>query len=98
MKVAGVRQFRREVPRLVRGDEVVLVTWHGRLQSVLLPLKDIRKLPRELRMEFLEQTGRELRRHFRKLGVTEKELLEGFQAWRQSRRPTRPRLGQRRSR
>jgi hypothetical protein len=86
MKVTGVRQFRREVPRLVRGDEVVLVTWHGRLQSVLLPLKDIRKLPRDLRMEFLRQSGKDIRAILRKRGITEEELLADFQAWRKARR------------
>jgi hypothetical protein len=86
MKVTGVRQFRREVPRLVRGDEVVLVTWHGRLQSVLLPLKDIRKLPRDLRMAFLRQSGKDIRAILRKRGITEEELLADFQAWRKARR------------
>jgi len=91
MKVAGVRQFRKDVPKLVRGKDVVVVTWHGRPQSVLMPLKNIRKLPRELRMEFLEQTGRELRDHFRKLGVTQKRLLDDFKAGRKIRRARRRR-------
>jgi len=86
MKVTGVRQFRRDVPRLVRGDEVVLVTWHGRPQSVLLPLKDIRKLPRELRMEFLRQSGKEIRTLLRKRGITEAMVLADFHARRKARR------------
>ncbi len=89
MKVTGVRQFRREVPRLIRGDEVVLVTWHGRPQSVLLPLKDIRKLPRALRMEFLRQSGKDIRAHLRKRGITEERILADFQALRKAHRERR---------
>ncbi len=89
MKIAGIRQFRKDVPRLVRGRELVLVTHHGRPQSFLLPFKDIRKMPREIRIEFLKQTGRELREHFRKLGVTERGLVAEFQARRKTRRAPR---------
>ena len=96
MKVAGVRQFRREVPRLVRGDEVVLVTWHGKPQSILMPLKDIRKLPRELRMEFLRQSGTEIRAHLKKRGITQERILADFQAWRKARRTARSSAARRR--
>jgi hypothetical protein len=89
MKVAGIRKFRRDAPRLIRGRELVLVTNHGRPQGFLLPFKDLRKMPREIRIEFLKQSGRELREHFRRLGVTEKQLLAGFKAWRKARRARR---------
>lgn len=89
MKIAGVRQFRKDVPKLVKGGHLVLVTWHGRPQSFLMPFKDIRKMPRELRMEFLEQTGGELRDHFRKLGATEEKILADFETWRKARRARR---------
>jgi len=86
MKVAGVRQFRKEVSGLVKGGKLVIVTWHGRPRSVLMPLKDIEKLPRELRMEFLRQSGREIQDRLRRLGVTEGKILSDFAAWRRTRR------------
>jgi len=91
MKVTGVRQFRRDVPRFVRGKDLVLVTWHGRPQSVLMPLHDIRKLPRELRMEFLRQSGKDIRAHLKKRGITEEKILADFSAWRKARREARRR-------
>ena len=91
MKVAGVRQFRKEVPKLVKGSQLVLVTWHGRPQSFLMPFKDIRKMPRELRMEFLRQSGLELKAHFHKVGVSEERLLKEFSDWRKARRAGRRR-------
>ena len=91
MKVAGVREFRQDVPKLVRGRKLVLVTWHGRPRSVLMPLEDLSKLPRDLRMEFLRQSGREIQDRLRKLGVTEADILADFEAWRKARRAARRR-------
>jgi hypothetical protein len=91
MKALGVRQFRKDVPRLVRGKDLVLVTWHGQPQSVLMPLKDIRKMPRELRMEFLRQTTKEIQAHLRKRGITEAQILANFEDWRKTRRAARRR-------
>lgn len=62
------------------------MTWHGKPQSILMPLKDIRKLPRELRMEFLRQSGKEIRAQLRKRGITEEKILANFEAWRKTRR------------
>lgn len=91
MKALGVRQFRKDVPRLIQGKDLVVVTWHGRPQSVLMPLKDIRKMPRELRMEFLRQTTKEIQAHLRKRGISESEILADFEAWRKERRAARRR-------
>ncbi len=91
MKALGVRQFRKDVPRLVRGKDLVLVTWHGKPQSVLMPLKDIRKMPRELRMEFLRQTGKEIQAHLNKRGITGAQILADFAVWRKKRRAARRR-------
>lgn len=91
MKVAGVREFRKDVPKLVKGREVVLVTWHGRPESMLLPLKDVSKLPEELRRELLVQTGREVRRQLRERGVSVERVLREFEAWRKARRAARRR-------
>lgn len=91
MKVTGIREFRKEAPSLVRGKDLVLVTWHGRPQSVLMPLRDIRKLPRELRMEFLRQSGKEIQAQLRKRGITEEMILADFERRRKSRHAARRR-------
>src|SRR5436190_14283713 len=91
MKVEGVREFRKDVPKLVRDKKLVLVTWHGRPRSVLMPLEDLSKLPRELRMEFLRQSGEEIQDYLRKLGVTEPEVQADFEKWRKAKRAARRR-------
>ncbi len=90
--VEGVRQFRASVPRHVEDQDTVFVTRHGRLRGVYLPVKkeiDVSRLPKELRLVLLRGTGRELRSLFRKLGVTERQILENFTKWRKARRAPR---------
>ena len=40
MRVAGVREFRSRAPELVRGDELVFITRHGKLSGLLVPLAE----------------------------------------------------------
>lgn len=56
-----------------------------------MPLKDIRKMPRELRMEFLRQSTKEIQAHLRKRGITEEQILANFEVWRKARREARRR-------
>jgi antitoxin (DNA-binding transcriptional repressor) of toxin-antitoxin stability system len=53
MRVAGVREFRNRAPELVKGDELVFVTRHGKLSGILVPLSEPQELPVELRRELL---------------------------------------------
>jgi len=92
VEVEGVRQFRAAVPRHVEDQDTVFVTRHGHLRGVYLPVNkeiDVSKLPKELRLALLRKTGQELRSHFRKLGVTERQILENFVKWRKRRRAAR---------
>ena len=89
MRIAGVREFREIVPEAVKGDEVVLVTRHGKLAGILIPLTDVKDLSKALRLELVEKLGNEIREHLDKRGVTEEKLLSDFEAWRKARRSTR---------
>ncbi len=91
MRIAGVREFREIVPEAVKGDEMVLVTRHGKLAGILIPLTDVKDLSKALRRELVETLGNEIREHLDKRGVTEEKLLRDFEAWRKARRSARSR-------
>lgn len=86
MRVAGVREFRDRAPAFIKGREIVLVTSHGRLSSILVPLAGSPDLPVEIRREFLSRLGAALSDHLRRRGVTEGEIQRDFEAWRKTRR------------
>ena len=48
MKIAGIRELRAQSATLLGGDEPVLVTKHGKVSGVYLPLEDPDKLKRVL--------------------------------------------------
>jgi hypothetical protein len=91
MRVAGLREFRSRVPELVKGEELVFVTRHGRLSGLLVPLGEPLQLPVELRRELLTRLGAGIGRHLRARGVSESKTLRDFEAWRKARRRGRRR-------
>jgi len=91
MRVAGVREFRSRAPELVKGDELVFVTRHGKLSGLLVPLAAPQEIPVELRRELLTRLGAGIERHLKARGVRETKVLRDFEAWRKTRRGNRRR-------
>ncbi len=91
MRVTGVREFRDHAPELIKGKDLVFVTRHGKLTSVLVPLNDPVDLPIELRRELLQSLGGAISSHLKKRGVGEKQVTREFAAWRKKRRSHRSR-------
>ena len=48
MKVAGVRELRAKSANLLGGNEPVLITRHGHVSGVYLPLEDPNALPLQI--------------------------------------------------
>jgi len=86
MRVAGVREFQNLAPELIKGDQLVFVTRHGKLSGLLVPLGEPQELPVELRRELLTRLGAGIANHLRARGVSETKVLRGFEAWRKARR------------
>jgi antitoxin (DNA-binding transcriptional repressor) of toxin-antitoxin stability system len=82
MKVSGVREFRNHVPEYVKSNDLVFVTRHGRVSSVLVPLEGAQSLPLDLRRELLERLGEAVSHHLKKSGVGEGKVLRDFKLWR----------------
>jgi hypothetical protein len=86
MRVAGVRDIRGNLAAFFGGHEPVLVTKHGKLSGLYLPLDDPDRLPADLRQEMAAVLGRHLDALLKAGKVTEKALLEDFDAHRRRRR------------
>ncbi|MGE0825684.1 MAG: type II toxin-antitoxin system Phd/YefM family antitoxin [Candidatus Binatia bacterium] len=86
MKVAGMRELRANSAALLRSGEPVLVTRHGKVSGVYVPLDEPDRLPDDLRRELVAVLGRHLAKALEGKGVTERELTEDFHAYRQRRR------------
>ncbi len=86
MKVATVREFRNHATQLMRQRELVFVTRHGKVTSILLPLKTPATIPIELRREILVQVGRAISAQLKAKGATERRILRDFESFKNRRR------------
>ncbi len=86
MKVAGIRELRAKSAALFRSGEPVLVTRHGKVSGVYVPLDEPDRLPDDLRRELVAVLGRHLAKVLERQGATEGEIAEDFHAYRQRRR------------
>ncbi|MDY0061142.1 MAG: prevent-host-death protein [Myxococcota bacterium] len=86
MRVAGVRELRGNLASLLDGGEPVLVTRHGKMAGLYLPLDDPDHVPTDLRRELADVLGRHLASLLEARGVDEEELQEDFDAHRRRRR------------
>jgi hypothetical protein len=78
--------MRGHLAALLDAAEPVLVTRHGKLSGVYLPLDDPDRIPTDLRRELAGVLGRHLRLLLQVQGVREQDVLEDFDAHRRSRR------------
>ena len=86
MKVAGMRELRAKSAALFGSGESVLVTRHGRVFGVYVPLDEPDRLPDDLRRELAGVVGRHLAKVLERKGVAERDITEDFDAHRRRRR------------
>lgn len=86
MKIAGIRELRAKSANLLGSGEPVLVTRHGHVSGVYLPLDDPDQLPVDLRRELAAVLGNYLSRLLDAQGVTANRLAKDFHAYRKRRR------------
>ena len=82
MRVAGVREIRENLAALLSGDEPILVTRHGKLSGVYLPLDEPDKVPTDMRCEMAQVLGKHLDALLKARGVNEHTVQEDFDAHR----------------
>ena len=86
MKVAGIRELRAKSAALFGSGEPVLITRHGKVSGVYVPLDEPDRLPDDLRREIVAVLGRHLAKVLERKGVTERDIAEDFYAYCQRRR------------
>lgn len=86
MKVTGIRELRAKSAALFRNGEPVLVTRHGKVSGMYVPLDEPDRLPDDLRRELVAVLGRRLAKVLERKEVTERDIAEDFHAYRQRRR------------
>jgi len=86
VKVAGMRELRAKSAALFGSGEPVLVTRHGRVFGVYVPLDEPDRLPDDLRRELAGVVGRHLAKVLERKGVAERDITEDFDAHRRRRR------------
>jgi len=78
MRMTGVREFRAHLSRYVSGEQPVLLTRHGKVSGLYLPLEDSSRIPDDLRRELASVLGAHLSRLLEAQGVREDEIAEDF--------------------
>jgi hypothetical protein len=86
MKVATVREFRDKATQYFKDEEPVLVTRHGKVTGLYLPIEHPENFPFELRKEMLIRFGEYISRSLEKKDVTEEKLLADFTSFKKTRR------------
>lgn len=86
MKVTGIRELRAKTAVLFGSGEPVLVTRHGKVSGVYVPLDDTDRLPGDLRRKLSAVLGKYLAKTLARQGVTARKLKEDFSAYRRRRR------------
>jgi hypothetical protein len=86
MRVAGIREIRAKTAELLSGDEPLLVTRHGKISGLYLPLADPDRLPRDLRQELGRVLSDHLARRLAARSLTEEGVHQDFNAFRRRRR------------
>lgn len=85
MKIATVKEFRDKASEMLRSDEPILVTRHGKAAGFYIPLTDPSHLPVELRRELFVQISDRIAQKLKDKGITEEEILDDFEAYRKDR-------------
>ena len=86
MKIAGIRALRSDLKGVFSAGEPVLVTRHGRVSGVYLPLTEPDRIPDDLRKDLVRVLGEHLNRMLDAGGAREEAVLEEFDAHRRRRR------------
>jgi len=86
MRIAGIRELRADTKGILSAGEPILVTRHGRVFGVYVPLDEPDRIPDDLRKDIVRVLGEYLSRKLGAAGVREAEVLKDFDAHRRRRR------------
>jgi len=79
MRTTTAKELRDQATRLLQGSEPFLITRRGKIAGLYLPLAETQDLPLELHKGLQASLARAVRQFLEERGVTEAEILEGFE-------------------
>ena len=85
MQMAGARQFRDKAAGYLNGDEPVLITKHGKISGLYLPLESSSTIPENLRKDLARVLGRHLQDLMDLQKIKEEDIQEDFREHRRHR-------------
>ena len=85
MRITNVRNFRNHATAYLKADEPVLVTRHGKVAGLLLPLAHPEHLPMDLRKEILVSLGEYLNKSLELKKISEERIIGDFEEYRKAR-------------
>jgi hypothetical protein len=86
MKFTTVREFKDNAKSYFREEQPVLVTRHGKVTGLYLPIEHPENFPLELRKDLLVRIGESISRSLAARGVSEGKLLADVKTFKQIRR------------
>jgi len=86
MRVATVREFRNKATSYFKNEEPILVTRHGKVTGLYLPIEHPENFPVELRKELVIRLGESISRSLAQKGISEEKLLADFDTFKKTRR------------
>ena len=90
MRISTIREFCDNATGLLRSKDPILVTRRGRLAGIFFPTPES-TLPVELKQELFGMLSNAVARQIKDSGLSEDDVLEEFESWREERRETRRR-------
>jgi len=86
MKVASVKEFKDKATQYLKDEEPVIVTRHGKVAGMYLPIEHPESFPFDLRKELIISLGRTISRSLEEKGISEEKLIEDFKTFKKTRR------------
>ncbi len=86
MKVASVKEFRDKATTYLKDEEPIIVTRHGKVAGLYLPIDHPESFPFDLKKELIIRLGEWISHSLEEKGIGEEMLLEDFERFKKTRR------------
>jgi hypothetical protein len=86
MRVASVKEFKDKATQYLKDEEPILVTRHGKVTGLYLPIEHPESFPFDLRKELIVRLGETISRSLEEKGISEEDLIENFETFKKTRR------------
>ncbi len=86
MKIASVKQFRDKATMYLRDEEPIIVTRHGKVTGLYLPIEHPESFPFDMRKELIIRFGEVISRSLQEKGISEENLIDDFEKYKKTRR------------